>query len=175
MSEIHDFELPTTETPDLDRFTVDNDAKAEWALRKLAALRSKITENSDLATAEIARVQEWLNHTTEKLNKDASYFEGMLTTYAISERNVNDRKTIELPHGKVKSRSVKAKVSVLNAEKFVEWARANNPDLIRIKETPNVSALSDFIIGTNVVTADGEIIPEVQVIPETINFNIETE
>ena len=175
MSELHDYELPNFEVPEPQTFTIDNDAKADWALRKLASIRGKIAENTAIAGNEIERISAWLESQTEKLKGDAQYFEALLTGYGMAERANENRKTIDLPHGKVKSRLIKAKVEVTDTEAFIAWARESQPALIRVKESPNISALTEFIVGQEVVTEDGEIVPAVQVIQESINFTIETE
>lgn len=177
MTDLADFEHPSdTDTPASTAFVVDNDAKAEWALRKLDAIRAKQNEFRTIARHEIERINFWLTSQEEKYQQEASYFESQLVTYAMLERERNNRKTIDLPHGKIKSRSVNEKVEVVNESEFLDWARTNAPDLLRVKESANLKALAELPReGDVIVSVDGEIIPALRVLPASVNFNIETE
>lgn len=172
--DINEFEIsefPQTQTP----FVVDTDAKAEWAIRKLSAVRKRIAEAEQIAKDEIYRVEQWLESQKKSLSNDAEYFEALLITYGERCRTVDNRLTVSLPHGKIKSRATKAKVSVNNEEEFIAWAKDNAPDLLRVKESVNVGELNKLIDGDVVVTADGEVVPAVSVIPDAVNYTIETE
>jgi hypothetical protein len=177
VSDLSEFDHPVeAEAANAAPFTVDNDAKAEWALRKLNAIRAKQNEFRDIARLEIERVNFWLTTQEDKYKQEASYFESLLITYAMLERERNDRKTIDLPHGKIKSRSVGEKIEIQNETEFLDWARTNAPDLVRVKESVNLKALGDLPRqGELIVSVDGEIIPALKVLPASVNFNIETE
>jgi hypothetical protein len=160
---IDEFEID--EAPIREAFTVDDDAKADWALRKLRSVRRKQAENQKLAETEIQRVTEWLSKVNTDLENDARYFEAILTPYALLQRS-EGRKSVVLPHGTVKTLAGRAKVEVENADEFIKWAEENNPLLLRIKKEPDKKALAELITEDNrVISTEGEIIPAVKVLP----------
>ena len=160
---IDEFEID--EAPIREAFTVDDDAKADWALRKLRSLRRKQEQNQKLAEAEVQRVSEWLSKVNTDLENDARYFEAILTPYALLQRS-EGRKSVVLPHGTLKTVAGRAKVEIENADEFVKWAEENNPLLLRIKKEPDKKALSELITEDNqVISTEGEIIPAVKVLP----------
>jgi hypothetical protein len=160
---IDEFEID--EAPIREAFTVDDDAKADWALRKLRSLRRKQEQNQKLAEAEVQRVSEWLSKVNTDLENDARYFEAILTPYALLQRS-EGRKSVVLPHGTLKTLAGRAKVEIENADEFIKWAEENNPLLLRIKKEPDKKALSELITEDNqVISTEGEIIPAVKVLP----------
>lgn len=170
---IDDFDID--ETPEREAFVVDDDAKADWALRRLSSLRRKQEENKRLAEAEIQRVTEWLSQVNTALERDAGYFEAILTPYALLQRS-EGRKSVVLPHGTLKTTAGRAKVEIENLEEFIKWAEVNKPDLLRVKKEPDKTALNELITEENqVISTDGEIIPAIKVLPAqtSVSFVIE--
>lgn len=157
-----------------ERFTIQDDSAASWAMRKLRAIRSKQAENKQMAVDEHARIDLWLDEVNDPLDRDAKYFEAILTDYAIRVRENPDdgRKSISLPTGKVATRQGSPKYTV-DAEMFLPWARENAPHLIRVKEEPSLSAIKEYVVAADdapvatsdgvAITSDGEIVPGVHV------------
>ena len=157
-------EFEVVESPAPEGFVVDDDEKAEWAVRKLARIRRKQAENKKIYDAEINRILEWLKTVNETLERDALYFEAVLTPYALLERS-NGRKSLVLPHGTVKTTAGRAKIEFESEDGFIEWAKSNDPELLRIKHEINKKVLNDLITeDLQVISTQGEIIPKVRVI-----------
>ena len=147
------------------RFRVEDDGAAAWAMRKLRTIRSKQAENAQLYADELARLNLWLDEVNKPLDNDANYFESLLNDYAIRCRDNSDdgRKSLNLPTGKVTTRLGGPRWEV-DSEPFLAWAKTNQPDLIRIKEEPNIQALKEFTVKDDVaITSDGEVIPGVRI------------
>ena len=172
--EINEFEI--TETPwHSEGFQVTDDQKADWAIRKLASVRRKQAENKKIYDAEIIRITEWLSSVNHALEKDASYFEAILTPYALLQRS-DGRKTISLPHGTIKTTAGQPKIEIESEDRFIEWALVNDPDLLKIKTDIDKTAIKALITDENVViSTQGEIVPEVTVIPAEISVKFATE
>ncbi len=68
---VDDFEV--IEEPAREPFVVDDDSKADWAMRKLASIRRKQAENTAIFDREVARVSEWLVKVNTALERDAEY------------------------------------------------------------------------------------------------------
>jgi phage host-nuclease inhibitor protein Gam len=160
---IDDFEV--VESPAPEGFKVDDDEKAEWAVRKLSRIRRKQAENKAIHEAELQRISEWLKTVNDALERDAAYFEAVLTPYALTERS-KGRKSLVLPHGTIKTTGGRPKIEFESEETFIEWAKTNDPELIRTKHEINKKALNDLITDDyQVISTQGEIIPGTKVIP----------
>lgn len=152
-------------------FRIDSDALASWALRRLRGLRSQIDEIEQIAGAEIERVEAWRARSSRPLERNAAFFEAILSDYALRCRAESGRKTISLPAGKISTRQPAARW-IVDSDTFIPWARQSAPDLLRIKEEPNLAEMKAaagvlaLIVSEEtgtVVTPDGEILPGVEV------------
>lgn len=162
--ETHIDEFEVVESPAPEGFVVDDDEKAEWAVRKLSRIRRKQAQNKAIYEAELERISEWLKTVNESLERDALYFEAVLTPYALQERS-NGRKSLVLPHGTVKTTAGRAKIEFESEDGFVDWAKTNDPNLLRVKHEINKKVLNDLITeDLKVISTQGEIIPNVRVI-----------
>ena len=108
---IDDFEI--IEEPLREAFVVNDDSKADWVMRKLAAVRRKQAENKAIYDREVLRVTEWLEKVNTDLERDAEWFESNLKPYAFTER-WNGRKSIVLPHGTIKTTAGRSKIEIEN-------------------------------------------------------------
>jgi len=172
--------ISNTDLTGREHFQIMDDAQASWAMRKLLAFRSKMAENEAAAQAEHHRIDEWLTRVNGRFDSDVEYFEAILTQYARAQRDSENRKTIDTPYGVVKSRATQQKFRVEDTESFFSWAHLNAPQLITVKESPNLTALKDFAsaentqtLGAVAMTTDGEIIPGVTVEPGDVNYTVE--
>ena len=177
---IKEYDFIEVDDAELESFVVKDDAEAAWAMRKLLSLKSKMSENEDIAKAEQERIENWLLRVNGRFETDVSYFEAILTQYARTQRQNDGRKTIDTPYGTIKSRATQSKFKVDDIEVFLQWASINAPELVNIKTSPNLVALKDFAsieetqtLGSVAMTIDGEIIPGVSVDPANINFTVE--
>ncbi len=161
---------------DRERFRITDDGAAEWALRKLHAFRAKMEENRRIAEAERQRIDSWLEHANEALATDAAYFEGILSEYALAQRE-DGRKSVALPHGTLKTRASRRRFDVADAEAFLAWARDNAPHLIRVTEAPKKSDFGEVLDvqeGHVIDTQTGEIVPGVAASDEPPSVTIDT-
>lgn len=175
--DINEFDNPAVSTiaAENEGFVVDNDQKADWAIRKLAVIRRKQAENKAIYDAEIIRITEWLSTVNTALDRDALYFEAVLTPYALLQRS-EGRKTVTLPHGTLKTTAGQSHIEFKDESKFIEWAKVNDPALLRIKTDVDKSALKVLITEEGVlISTQGEIIPDVQVVPGQTSVKFITE
>jgi hypothetical protein len=175
--EINEFDNPAVSSISAENegFVVDTDQKADWAIRKLAVIRRKQAENKAIYDAEVIRITEWLSTVNTTLDRDALYFEAVLTPYALLQRS-EGRKTVTLPHGTLKTTAGQPKIEFKDESKFIEWAKTNDPTLLKIKTDVDKTALKALITEEGVViSTQGEIIPEVTVIPAETSVKFVTE
>lgn len=161
-----------TAEQDRERFRIENDEQATWAMRKLTAARSRLDEIAHIAEAEIQRIQAWAEHESREPMRDAEYFEGILTEYGMTQR-AEGRKTVSTPYGSIKSRMGQPKYTFVDKEQFIEWAKANHPDWVAVKEDVALSALRSSNVVDSVDPETGEVIPGLAVDPASISYSIE--
>jgi hypothetical protein len=81
-----------------------------------------------------------------------------------------------LPHGVIKTTSGQPKVEFKDESAFIEWARSNDPTLLKIKTDIDRTAVKALITEEGVViSTQGEIVPDVQVIPADTSVKFVTE
>ena len=160
---IDEFEI--VEEPAREPFVVDDDGKADWAMRKLASIRRKQADNKAIFDREVQRVTEWLEKVNTALERDAEWFEANLKPYALLQRS-EGRKSVVLPHGTIKTTAGRVKFDIEDEAKFIAWAEANQPDLVRIKKEIDKKALGALTQDADkVISTQGEIVPAVKVLP----------
>ena len=168
---VDDFEI--IEEPAREPFKVDDDSKADWAMRKLASIRRKQSDNKVIFDREVLRVAEWLEKVNTDLERDAEWFESNLRPYALTER-FKDRKSIVLPHGTIKTVAGRVKFDIEDESKFIQWAEVNAPDLVRIKKEIDKKALGALNQSEDkVISTQGEIVPAVKVVPAEISVSFQ--
>ena len=168
---VDDFEV--IEEPAREPFKVDDDSKADWAMRKLASIRRKQSDNKVIFDREVLRVAEWLEKVNTDLERDAEWFESNLRPYALTER-FKDRKSIVLPHGTIKTVAGRVKFDIEDESKFIQWAEVNAPDLVRIKKEIDKKALGALNQSEDkVISTQGEIVPAVKVVPAEISVSFQ--
>lgn len=158
-----------------ERFIVDDDQKAAWAMRKLRGIQAHKAANKAIADEEIGRINSWLEHMNSNLDKDEAYFTSLLISYARYCRDHEGRKSVVLPHGKVVSRSGQPKWFIED-EEFLKWAQENQPDLIRTKVEPNLSEAKkvlEVVDGKVIDPKTGEVAMGVSVLPAEITYSVE--
>ena len=151
-------------TQEKERFKIENLEAANWAFRKLAAIERKKKEIQELANKEIERIKAWQEQEERGLDNSKEFFEGLLTEYFAREREKDPKFKISTPYGKVSARKQQPKWNY-DEDKLVKWLKENNQDLIRIKYEPDKNEIKKTykIVGTNVVTEDGEIVEGITV------------
>jgi hypothetical protein len=134
------YEIDTTEGA--DRFVVDDDEKAAWAMRKLAESEDEVRRIRRLAEPELVRLQKMLA--------------GVEAWWAVEQRKAG-RKSVSLPYGKVTTRAIAVSVNVSDSKAFVDWA-ATEGRLELLNMTPAKAAIKIAML------TDGESLPGVDII-----------
>lgn len=165
--------LETSETK--ERFKIENLESANWAFRKLAAIERKKKEVQELAQKEIERIKVWQEQEEKALDNSKEFFEGLLTEYFAKEREKDPKFKISTPYGKVSARKQQPKWHY-DDEKLVNWLLENDKELVRVKYEPDKNEIKKTykIVGTNVVTEDGEIVEGIAIEerPEKIDIKV---
>lgn len=147
-------------------FVVDTDQKADWALRKIAAVKAQQADIKAQAEQQINMIEQWEQEQTEHLEKDVEYFTSMLVSYATKKREEDPKfKTQKLPHGKIGFRKQQPKWNYVdNAAELLK--KAGYADLLKVVEEPKKAEIKKrFVInGVHAIdTNTGEIVPGITI------------
>ena len=162
-------------------FKITDGSSADWCLRKVRALKEQQDENTQLAMAEIERITEWVTGENGKLQNGIIFFENLLIQYhmLIYRYRVDDKKkTISLPHGKLKARAQQPEF-IRDDVKLVEYLRnTGRTNFIKVIEKPEWDEFKKIvevaIDGKTVVdTQTGEIVEGVTAEIRPPKFTVE--
>ena len=168
-----------------DYFVIDNDQKANWALRKIRHLKKKKSKNEEFAETEIEAIQKeidevnsWLESENSSLNNDIDYLEMKLKYYALDLKDDDpELKTHKLPFGQLQFRKQRKKWEY-DDDKLLEFAEKNLKDAVKVKKRVDKRKLKQKIkvVGDKAVVADtGEVIEGIKVIERGEKFKVKTD
>ncbi|RXM53937.1 hypothetical protein DP134_14065 [Clostridium tetani] len=157
---------------ELEGFKITNIDEANWAFRKIRALKEEVKETNLLADKEIERIENWREKEIKTSIDNIQYFEGILTEYYMKLRSEDPKAKLNTPYGKVTSRKNK-KYNWINEEGLIKYLKENNKKLIRVREEINkIEFKKVYKNGVNEET--GEVIPGIEIKEEeTISVKVE--
>lgn len=187
MTSLEEYLLESYEAPeDLDdtenqRFRIQDDNQADWALRKIARARQDMKEAEETAAMEIEKINRWLDGQRDESLRTERFFTALLQEYYEPRFMTNpDKKTYKLPSGKVQRRTQQPQFDRDN-EALLAWLKQREmTDYIEVKETPKWGELKQQVqvVGEHVVIKDGplkgEIIDGVEVVHRPPIFRVVT-
>lgn len=169
--------------PEYERFKIKDLEGANWVFRNLKAIEEKKREIEELAHKEIEpyhkeieRIIEWKHSELESFDKSISFFNFLLEEYYREQRALDPKFKLSTPYGKVISRKQQPKW-IYEEDRLLGWLKANDLELVRIKEEVNKAELKKKykIVGSNVVTEDGEIVEGVTIEERDPSITIKVE
>lgn len=121
-----------------DRFTIDSDNSADWAIRKIAEEEKEYLRLCKIADEEIRMLQEKKERLKANFDKKTRHLKNLLSEYfqTVNRKKTTTKETYQLLSGKLVLKKGKNEF-VKDDEKLVEYLKyigAN--DFINIKETP---------------------------------------
>lgn len=125
-----------------DRFHIENDSGANWALRKIKSLQDKKEANAALAKEEISKINAWLEQENQSLDDSIGHFETLLQEYATRLREKDGKfKSMKLPSGSFGFRKSQPKWEYDSKAVVESLEQHGNHELVRIKKEPDKSAI----------------------------------
>ena len=173
-------ELLQEENPIRERFEVDNDMKAEWVLSKIRRIRADQKKETDELNRQMQFYKDQMDMIGKKADEDVAFFESMLIPYFADRMDggftkaTKTQTTYKLPTGKMVLKH-QAPEFERKDEELLPWLKENRPDLVKVTESANWAELKKAVkvVGENVVTADGEVVPGVKVTEREDKFEVE--
>lgn len=166
-----------------ERFEVDNDMKAEWCLSKIRKIRQEQSRETEELERQMKFYEDQKHMIAEKADEEVAFFEDMLLAYfnnrveAGFAKATKTKVSYKLPTGELKMTHREPEYEYKKGQKeTIKWLKENNLEqYIRTKEETNWSELKNAVTvnGNCVVTADGEIVPGIEVIERKDEFSVE--
>lgn len=159
-------------------FVIDNDAKAEWVLGKIAEEKAESQRYINVCQSMINEYQEKIRKAEEKLNNKLAFFEGQLHKYfqSVPHKSTQTQETYKLPSGTLKFKYLLPEFK-RDDGLLLKWLKENSlSNFIKIEEKPNWVEFKKQVkvSGEIVVTDDGQIVDGIQVIERAPVFMVET-
>lgn len=166
MSFIEDYDEEYTqgepETAIEGDFVIDNDSKAEWALKKIKAAQDEHDRLIALADEEEERLKVKRARIDSKLETDTSYLKYLLSKYidTVTCKETKTQKSYQLLTGKVvrKYGGIDYK---RDEEKLLAWTSLYKPEFVKVKSSVDWAGLKKQLTALDsgeVVTAEGEVL-----------------
>ena len=122
---------PVTEKP---RFIIDDLGKANWALKKIAAMRSELAGVDSLANAEIEKIKSWQIKEKTRINMVIMNLESRIRPFAEAITAGKKKQSVNCPNGVFGFRIKAADFEIVNDNKLLEDIKRDCPEFVRIKE-----------------------------------------
>jgi phage host-nuclease inhibitor protein Gam len=153
-----------------DDFRIDTDAKAEWALKKIAEARADRDRWVAWYTDKIAEIKAQTDFDTMNL-------ENMLAEYfaTVPHKVTKTQESYKLPGGKLILKTQNPEYKKDEAT-VIEWLKKNDmAKYVKVEEKLDWAELKSAteVFEGHIVTEDGEIIPGIDVVDREAKFVVE--
>lgn len=161
---------------DEERFVIDSDEKADWALRKIAEAENEIEKVEYFAETQIRQIENWKAKQTEKHNNSIEYFKSLLAEYLHNKRKENPKlKSITLPTGNVGFRKKPVKW-VYNDEVVLKTLESENlDDFIKIEkklDKQSIKKAFEVVNGKVINPETGQVIEGIEIQEQGESLNV---
>lgn len=171
------FEEILAEDPseEAQHFRIDDDFKAEWAVRKIAEEKAEFERMDELAVKSIKYYSDKREEYANRFQKRTSYLSAMLNDYfrSVPHRKTATQESYSLPSGKLVIKH-KAPVAERDDEKLCGWLEENAPQFVKVKREPVWGELKKTLTvsGDSYITDEGEIVPGLRAVPQDDEFKV---
>ena len=155
-----------------ERFTVTDEASAEWCMEKLAEKAAERQVVESQYEKMIARYEKWRTDSLEKLEADECYLQQLLRPWVENQLDGKKASSIKLPSGRIgfhagpRQYTIGGEKASATNKVLLAFAKESKPDLVEVKETVKWAEMKKMlkpIDDGRVVTDDGEIVPDMTV------------
>lgn len=161
---------------DEERFVIDSDEKADWALRKIVEAENEIEKVEHFAESQIRQIENWKVKQTEKRYNSIEYFKSLLAEYLQNKRKENPKlKSITLPTGNVGFRKKPVKW-VYNDEVVLKTLESENlDDFIKVEKKLDKQSIKKAfeVVNDKVINPEtGQVIEGIEVQEQGESLNV---
>ena len=165
------------EAIEFEGFVIDNDVKAEWALKKISEEKAEAQRYINICDTMISEYTFKKQQATEKLESKISGLRSLLQQYfeTVPHKATKTQETYKLPSGQLKMKYPGPEFA-RDEEKLLNYLKENGmPEYIQTKESAKWADLKKVVTvsGDKVITEDGQIVDGVTVVERPPVFEVE--
>lgn len=160
-------------------FVVDNDAKADWALRKIAEEKEEYDRIWELAEEQRARIDQKEEAAKRRFEQRTSYLKSLLSAYfqQVPHKRTKTKESYRLLSGSLVLKLPPPKADY-DEDELVQYLKDNKmPDLVKTEEKAKwgeFKKLLDLSLGTHPVIKDtGELVECIRLEEMPPRFEVE--
>lgn len=160
-----------------ESFVIDDDEKANWAVKKIANTLEKAAKKRSECKRWIEHYMQQVEKINAKAETETANLKNMLFDYFSTvepDKDLKTKREYTLPDGVL--RMIKPTVEYSRDDKaLTDWAKKNAPDCVKVKESPDWTAIKkDTTVdgGTVIYKPTGEIIEGVTVTERPGRFEV---
>ena len=162
-----------------EEFVIDNDLKAEWAIKKLAEVEQEHDRLIAVCEQQINEYELKIEQYKQSKDSGTSYFKTQLFSYmqTCKTKATKTMHSYQLASGQLKYTLPKNDFAK-DEEKLIEWVKNNKSELIKTKESVDWATLKKQIKivesddKLNVITEDGEVVEGISVVEKQGKFDV---
>lgn len=162
-----------------ETFVIDNDQKADWALRKIREAREELERLKELAEAEIAELEQKIKDEQEASERRCSYLKAALELYfdGVEHKRTKTQESYKLLHGSLVRKAGGIDYQ-RDDDKLTDWMQEHDyDDMVTTKVSPqwgNFKRLLSADPETGVVTvaATGEVVDGLKAVQKPDTFDV---
>ena len=161
-----------------EQFSIDNDVKAEWAIKKIAEERAELQRYINVCETMINEYKAKIEERKQKSENNTSWLESELFRYFNTIEKKKETKTqvtYELPSGKLLLKKSTTEF-VRDDEKLLEYLKNNKQEqYIKVKESIDWTNFKKILSITDdtVIDEDGQVVEGITLQEKQAKFEIE--
>lgn len=169
--------LMSEEVMQEDKFVIDNDSKAEWALERIKAEKEDMDRLIKVCEVKIEEYQQKIEQFKKQYENRTSYLKSLLAQYfnTVPHNKTKTQESYRLPSGKLVLKYPGLEYTK-DEEKLIAFLEQNGYEkFICIKKSPKWGELKKTISvsGENIVTSDGLVVEGVKAVERPPEFIVE--
>jgi hypothetical protein len=159
-----------------ERFVIDNDKKADWAIEKIKAERAEFDRLKKIALDRIAELNQRVKELQERTDRRTGNLEALLVEYFQTVKPTKVTKTqaqYELLSGKLVMKHQQPEF-IRNEAALLSWAEATAPEYVRVEKKVSWADLKKKAdVSGEDVLYEGEVIPGITAKPRPDVFEVQ--
>lgn len=159
-----------------ESFQVTNLDSANWAFKKLEALKAKENEINEVAEKELDRIKYWQSEELASIEKDKEYFEYLVTDYYKREKENDKHFKLSTPYGKVTSRKGAKVFEVKNEQGVIDQLEQRGfTDFVKTTKKLNQADMKKaFNVSDDgtVIDDNGEVLDGIRMIEKPTSYSV---
>lgn len=162
-----------------ESFQVTSLETANWAFKKLEALKVKEDEINEVAEKELDRIKQWQSQELKSIQSDKEYFEYLVTDYYKREKEKDDKFKLSTPYGKVTSRAgaeVLKMQSGINEQDVIDQLEQKGfTEFVKVSKKLNQADIKkDFYVDDDgtLIDKNGEVLEGVKMVRKPTSYTV---